>query len=797
MGGFNPFKAAKKALKKAVKLFSKVISGVVSAVTSPFGMNIDVPDYDIGTDQSQAIQGVLLNKDSAISHIPIVYGERQVGGTRVFVSTNGTDNKYLYVAFVMSEGQINAFTKLFIDDNEVTLNSYAHGTQATPTGGDYASKLVVQFFDGRDTQTGSSLLQEAPSWTSDHRLSGLAYLALRFEWKGFNTSDDPNNNPYGGNVPAIRAQIQGKKIFDLVSGYTPAYQGNISATSGSGTRTNTTTTANITGVTNPPTANYSSTITFATTSSGAVFKSTATATVSSRSNAAANEFQAVQVRQILTNTDTSAVISDITNGPVSTSDLSQVTAIISQDYACPTANYTLETQVALTGNGPQVGIPTGTFKIFGQMGISPVAAHSTAYESDTLTFSKNPVNVLVDYMRNPRFGKGLSNDAFNWDSLRSAAKLCDQTVTYANSTTSKAFTCDAVIDTANSLMVNCKILLAGFRGIMPYQGGRYHIKVEHGGDESDITATPTLPTTVFTVTNDDIVGGLSLEGESKQHKCNRCVVTYVDPEADYQPNDVTYPEEGSTDDTTFLAADNSIRLEKRVTLPTIADRKIAEQYARVFVKRSRTQKFIAFNTTLATTNTTVGDLVRVISTNIGLDGIFRIMDIKINAQGDIELSGMEHQSSTYGIGASGTDYIRPTLSLPDPLQVGAPTGLTLASGTVHNLTDVNNNVTYRIRCDWTASTDPFVNDYVVQYKKSSDPDYITFTQTSETYTYISPVALGESYNVRVLARNELNRRSAYIRVDNHKVVSTYTPASGSSSSQSGGSITTISQSWSP
>jgi hypothetical protein len=641
----NPFKAIKKAVKKAIKIVSKVVGGLVSAVTSPFGMNIDVPDYDIGTDQSQAIQGVLLNRDSAISHVPVVYGERKVGGTRVFVSTNGSDNKYLYVAFVMAEGQINAFNKLIIDDNEVPLASYAHGTQSNASSGDYKDKILVQFFDGRDTQSASSLLQGAPGWTSDHRLSGLAYLAIRFEWSGFNTEDNPNNNPYGGNIPSIVAQIQGKKILDIT-------------------------------------------------------------------------------------------------------------------------------------------------------GITP-STYNTAYASDTRTYSKNPVNVLADYMRNTRYGKGLSNDKFDWASWKTAAQLCDQTVTYTNGSTSPAFTCDAVIDTANSLMVNCKIIMAGFRGIMPYQGGKYYMKIEHGGDDSDITATPSDPTTAFTATADHIIGGIQLDGESKQHKCNRCVVTYVDPEADYQPNDVTFPTEGSADDVAFLAADNGIRLEKRVTLPTIANRKIAEQYAQVFVKRSRTQKFIAFVTNLATSNTTVGDLVRVQSTSLGLDGIFRIMDLRINAEGLVELSGMEHQASTYAIGATGDDYIRPALNLPDPLQVAAPTGLTLESGAEHNLVDANNNTTYRIRTDWTASTDPFITDYVVQFKKSSDADYITFIQTSETYTYIAPVALGEKYDVRVLARNELNRRSAYVTSQQHEVVNTYTPASGASSSVSGGNITTITQNWSP
>lgn len=645
MGKFNPIKIIKKTIKKAIDLVGKVVGGLVSAITSPFGMNIDVPDYDIGEDQSQAIQGVLLNKDSAIANIPVVYGERQVGGIRVFVSTNGTDNKYLYVAFVMAEGQINAFNKLVIDDNEVPLDSYAHGVVASANSGDYSAKIKCQFFDGRDGQVSSSLLQEAPGWTSEHKLSGIAYLALRFEWTGFNTSDDPNNNPFGGGVPLIQALLQGKKILDATS--------------------------------------------------------------------------------------------------------------VASDY-------------------------------------------STAYASDSTVFSNNPVSCLLDYMRNSRYGKGLSNDKFDFATWNTAADLCAQTVTYTNGTTSPAFTCNAVMSTANSLMVNCKILLAGFRGIMPYQGGKYKMKIEHGGDDTDITATPANPTTAFTVTNDHILGGVQVEGESKQHKCNRCVVTYVDPAADFQPNDVSFPEEGSTQDLAFMTQDNQVRLEKRVTLPTLTSRAIAEQYAQVFVKRSRAQKYVSLSTNLATANTSVGDLIRVQNSFIGLDGIFRIMDMRIDSTGSIEIATVEHQASTYAIAATGNDYVRPAINLPNPLTVSAPTNLQVVSNSTHNLTDSDGNTTRRLFVSWTASTDPFVNDYVVQYKKSSDANYTTYTQTSETFTHISPVALGDSYNVQVLARNQLNRRSAYARVNNHVVSETYTSAGGSTSSTTtSGSSTTISGNWSP
>ena len=612
------------AVKSVVKGVGKVVSGVVSAVTSPFGASTDVPDYDIGQDQTEAIEGVLINDEGAVKDIPIIYGERQVGGTRVFTSTNGSTNQYLYVAMVLSEGQCNAMTKLFIDNNEVTLSSYAHGTEATVGSGRYKDRLKSQFFDGRDDQTVSTLLQEAPNWTSNHRLRGLCYIALRFEWKKIETQEDADNNPYSGGIPQIRVQLQGRKILDVT-------------------------------------------------------------------------------------------------------------------------------------------------------GINP-ATYSTAYASDTVAYSKNPVNVLVDYLRNDRYGKGLANDVFDWTTFKSAAQQCAQTVTYADSSSGTAFTCDAVLDTANNIMSNCKILLAGFRGIMPYQQGKYFLKIENGGDDTDISATPASPSTVFTVTNDHIIGGMQIEGESKQHKCNRCIVTYIDPTANYEPNEVSFPEPGSSDDTTFLTQDNNIRLEKRVTLPTIADRKIAEQYARVFVRRSRSEKLVSFATNLATSNTAVGDLITVQNSNLSLDAVFRIMDMRINTAGNIEITALEHQSGAYAIDASGTDYTRPTTSLPDPFTVAAPTGLTLASGSAQNINlnsggyVTSNSTVVRIKASWTASTDPFTTEYIVQFKLSSDSTFITAGITNDTEFFIAQgIQTGSDYDVRVAARNELDRRSNFVAVTGHTV----------------------------
>ena len=164
-------------------------------------------------------QELLINKQSNVEPIPVIYGERRVGGTRVFVHTGAkyiaassgwekwdygtsswiTDtsstsapNEYLYVALVLCEGEVESITNIEIDDLPITDSKY--------TG-----LITAQTFTGADNQAASSLLQQATQdWTSDHKLSGIAYIALQFKyapeiWSG---------------VPEITALVKGKKVYD-------------------------------------------------------------------------------------------------------------------------------------------------------------------------------------------------------------------------------------------------------------------------------------------------------------------------------------------------------------------------------------------------------------------------------------------------------------------------------------------------------------------------------------------------------------------------------------------------------
>ena len=176
----------------------------------------EIPDYG-DNQQDLNARGVLVNKISANSHIPIVYGTRKVGGNVVFIETSGTDNEFLYMAIVVSEGEIDDITSIFVNDNLVTFDGdIADDTQRTVASSDAnyfkapddessaESLITIRPHYGSDSQTACSLLSELSSWTSNHRLRGLAYISLKIKW----------NADAFGSLPAINAIVKGRKIYN-------------------------------------------------------------------------------------------------------------------------------------------------------------------------------------------------------------------------------------------------------------------------------------------------------------------------------------------------------------------------------------------------------------------------------------------------------------------------------------------------------------------------------------------------------------------------------------------------------
>nr|BAR20351.1 phage tail protein [uncultured Mediterranean phage uvMED] len=219
MGWGSVFKKAVSIAKPIVKVFGFVNNPVTALITAlaigwlfrpkkPEVNDFGVSSYD------DFEKGLLINKQSNDASIPVVYGERLVGGTRVFVETSGTDNTYLYICLVLAEGEINDITEIRVDDKAVTWASDLADNTAVEVNNsdsnfykDSESLIRVEPHYGSDGQSASTLLSTLSSWGSNHKLSGLAYLAIRFKW---------NQDVFAG-VPKIQAKVQGKKVVTLAS----------------------------------------------------------------------------------------------------------------------------------------------------------------------------------------------------------------------------------------------------------------------------------------------------------------------------------------------------------------------------------------------------------------------------------------------------------------------------------------------------------------------------------------------------------------------------------------------------
>jgi len=136
-------------------------------------------------------KGLLANKDSNIASIPVIYGERKVGGTRVFIGNSGSDNTFLYIILILCEGEINSIGDIYIDDD-------------LSTDSKFSGLVTVNKYLGTDTQSADQTFINANiGWTDNHRLRGTAYVAVKLKW----------DSDVFSSIPTINAIVQGKKVF--------------------------------------------------------------------------------------------------------------------------------------------------------------------------------------------------------------------------------------------------------------------------------------------------------------------------------------------------------------------------------------------------------------------------------------------------------------------------------------------------------------------------------------------------------------------------------------------------------
>ena len=502
-----------------VSLIVAAAIGVVAAA-----MTYSALSYEVSVGDSQRNDGVTINKASTNSNIPIVYGERTVGGSRAYVTTAGDKNKFLYVALAVCEGEINSFKKIYIDDELAWEGTTSHGSSYdSGFKGKFVGHIKFQAFHGTENQSASSLLKETSGWSNSHQGKSIAYIAFRFKWYKIEENDDRDKTPWNGGIPNVKVVVQGKKIANATT-----------------------------------------------------FADTAT--------------------------------------------------------------------------------------------------RSTAYASESTSYNTNNVNVLLDYLRNPLYGKGLSNDSVHFKSFKDEATRFNKLDDGSTAPSSLQQTCDAVIFTDKTVLSNVKVILQNMRSALPFVQGRYKCSLED--NRSTTSRYGSTSTSVMTIDEDKIIGKVELQAENVKNKHNSIVISYRGGEFN-QAVDLQVPTAGSADESTYLSEDNNRLNQEKITLDHVTSESVAQRYAEVQLARSRNRsKTVTFVGDASLNELEINDVFTLQYDSLSINGTFRVRQINFNDNYTFGIVADEHNDNTYS--GNPDTYIARSVSV-GRVGEGTPTTFTKVS----------------------------------------------------------------------------------------------------------------------
>ena len=397
------------------------------------------------------------------------------------------------------------------------------------------------------------------------------------------------------------------------------------------------------------------------------------------------------------------------------------------------------------------GLPKIQAKIQGKK----VVSYNSSLVAQTPAYSTNPAWCLLDYLTNTRYGKGLTTSEINLQSFYDASVVCTTQVTpYSGGSDINIFDTNTALDTSRNILTNVRELIKGCRGYLPYSAGKYSLVIETTGTAS------------ITLTEDDIIGGYSLTTPDKNEKYNRVIVGFVDPARNYQVNEVQYP---AIDDSgyatadkhaTMKTADGGFLLEGRFSFSTITSQYQAEEMAEVILRRSREALSLGITVSLDAYDLAIGDIVNITHSSLGFSAKpFRVLGITFNEDFTVGLSLVEHQDSHYTWATKTQATATPTTNLPNPFTIQPPASVTLSDTLIEY-----NDGTVIVALDVSigASPDSFIDYYQVEYKLSTDSDFIIYAQGSGLNHRVLNVIDQSTYDVRVKAVNSLGVSSTYV-----------------------------------
>ena len=426
------------------------------------------------------------------------------------------------------------------------------------------------------------------------------------------------------------------------------------------------------------------------------------------------------------------------------------------------------------GSLPSVQAVVKGKKVYNPNLDSTVTGGSGSHRADTSStweYSDNPILQLLDYLRNDRFGMGIANSYFdsNFADWQTATDVCDANITpFSGASQIDLMDSHAVVDTSKKAIDNVKKFVSGARAYLNFSGGIYNVLVETSGSAS------------ITLTEDNIIGGISVKSKNKNSRYNRVIVTFTNPDKNYQNDTVQFPPVDETglasadQHATMKTADGGLLLEGRFDFTMLTSPYQAQEMAEIILRRSRTSLDISLVADGTALDLAVGDIVNITHATPSFSAKpFRVQGMNVNSDYSVSLQCSEHQDSFYTFGTQQEVASIPNTTLPNPFVIQPPASVTLSDQLIQY-----NDGTVIVALDITigASPDNFIDFYQVEYKLSTDSDFIIYAQGSGLNHRVLNVIDQQTYDVRVKAVNSAGVSSTYVSAQ-RKIVGAIAPPS--------------------
>lgn len=255
---------------------------------------------------------------------------------------------------------------------------------------------------------------------------------------------------------------------------------------------------------------------------------------------------------------------------------------------------------------------------------STINATNTGFSSTVYTTGadQNPADVLLDYLTDSTYGKGLPDSAIDFTAFDDAADY------FYNSGTPR-FKIDGFISTSQKLYDNIEEILQACNGILIYDQGKYRLQARKQNESS-----------IFSFNTDNIIGEFNIQLTPKSSKLNKVEMTFNDSATEFNDNLVIVSNSG------YKTQDNGTELMGKFETTLVSDSTVAGNIAQWIMDNSRNQNTIQFTASHTCMGLGAGAIIDITHEVVGYSAKkFRVQQIVATEDNTFEILAEEYTSS--------------------------------------------------------------------------------------------------------------------------------------------------------